>query len=181
MAVEQPGLCFGIRVARHLPAPRWRYCAAMSTRSEGFHGVRGRRVGIVVAVLISLALVWFGGYLVIRHVVETGCASPPTVSERAAQEVFVQARIPDASGLRWTVEDCDDFGQAYLSFQTKASVTEANEAFLSDPACSTLQDGSEDLVVCEVEGGSVTLVFYPSESNGDPTTGELYLPLPGEE
>lgn len=108
-----------------------------------------RQVLIFVLITVSALAVLVGGVVVAGYVLLANpfCAKPPTQEERHQQEAFVLAHLPDASDFEWTVMDCDDNGQAYLSFSTRLTRDAASAVFLRDPACkaSTEVDASPEI------------------------------------
>ena len=101
--------------------------------------------------------------------------SPPTETEKQAQEVFLHSHVDDAADLEWTVADCDDNGDAWLQFGTALPPHAAREAFLTDSACSPYQGldaGAED-VTCT--SGDATIIVFLTPASSGTTQGELAL------
>ncbi|WP_091186063.1 hypothetical protein [Microlunatus flavus] len=128
---------------------------------------------LVALLVIGLAI---AGVVVIlvRDVSQTyRCADPPSTQQRAEQEAFVSAHLPDASDFEWTVADCDDQGQASLTFTTRQRGTTATRAFLQDGACRASREPDASLgdVTCMSYG--VTVFIYLEDHGAIDTYGEL--------
>lgn len=96
-----------------------------------------RRSLTVFAVVLASVLVVLGSVLAVhRLTASSSSCSPPSEPEMQVQEAFLRSHVSDASGLEWTVLDCDDHGDAYLAFTTALTSVAAREGFLTDASCS---------------------------------------------
>lgn len=127
-------------------------------------------IAIVVLVVAITGVVAIVGRDISRA---SRCADPPSPQQRADQEAFVTAHLPDARDFEWAIADCDDQGQASLSFTTRQRGTTATRAFLRDEGCRASEgpDTNWGDVTCMSNGLSV---FIYLEDNGSVDThGEL--------
>jgi hypothetical protein len=127
---------------------------------------------IIVALALPVAGVAVFSWLVLDP---PFCGTPPTHREEGRQEAFVRAHLPDASDFKWTVMDCDDNGQAYLSFSTRLTRDAASDAFLRDPACKISKevDASPGDATCRSDNTNVS-IYLDDSKGGINTHGELY-------
>ncbi len=132
--------------------------------------VRTRVLIVIVALVLVLGGLIFGWFVLENP----SCAKPPTPQERSQQESFVIAHLPDAGDFECTVMDCDENGQAYLSFDTSLTRAASSAAFLRDPACraSTEADASPGDPTCRSGNTNVTIYLTKDVLHAD---GELYL------
>lgn len=148
------------------------------TAASGRRILAGSGVIAVVAALLLAAGLLTAVWVVLQpfsnpHL--SYACSRPGQRALAEREDFVRAHLRDASGFEVATYDCEDTGDAYLTFSTGLAPTAARDAFLSERSCARLADeetGSAGLV-CGSGRGAVYLYFGgASEST---TTGELQL------
>lgn len=72
----------------------------------------------------------------------------------------MKTHVSDARDFVWSVADCDDQGEAFLSFRTELAATVVSQSFLADPACSPsdADDAAENEVMCKA--GAATSYLY---------------------